>query len=65
MTRRHLDEACICALVDYEHNDIDPDRRGVYEDAFGMVQVRPYRVGTYRVTDATGGYLPALGRTVR
>jgi hypothetical protein len=64
MTRQHLDDACVCAVMDWEDNSVDPGHRGRYDDAFGYVQVAP-RDGAYRVTCASGAYAPAVGRTVQ
>lgn len=63
MTSEHKLTAVLSAVCDYEHNVIDPVRRGVYDDIYGMVQVRPYGDG-YRVVGASGAYGTAIGMVV-
>ena len=63
MPADHISTAAICAVGDYECNVIDPGRRGYYRDAFGFIQVHPHR-DAYRVTDASGAYVSAIGMVV-
>jgi hypothetical protein len=63
MPADHVATAAISAVGDYEYNVIDPGRRGYYSDAFGFIQVHPHR-GVYRVTDASGAYMSAIGMVV-
>ena len=55
--------AAICAVGDFESDVIDPEARGYYSDAFGFIQVHPHR-DAYRVTDASGAYVSAIGMVV-
>ena len=63
MPADHVATAAICAVSDYEYNVTDTVRRGYYSDAFWFIQVRPHR-DAYRVTDASGAYVSAIGMVV-
>jgi hypothetical protein len=59
MNADHVLIAAVSAVCDWEHNAVEPEHRGRYGDAFGWLEVRPYR-GHYRVSGAFGAYVTAL-----